>query len=109
MFGERDPAEIVAEWLKERHVRMIKSGFLRKEHITYPFDRFVLYEFSHHSGGTASYSLANYYDWFDFSPSGVLLRKKLTDKGDFVKKCRILKILNIKDDHADVMREGDEK
>jgi len=75
MFGERDPAEIVAEWLKERHVRMIKSGFLREEHITYPFDRFVLYEFSHHSGGTAGLSLANYYDWFDFSPSGVLLRK----------------------------------
>jgi len=109
MFGERDPAEIVAEWLKERHTREIKSGFLRKEHITYPFEKFVLYEFSHYSGGTASYSLANYYRWFDFSPAGVkLTAEKRGGREIFVKKTKILKILNIRDDKKDVMR-GEEE
>lgn len=105
MFGERDPAEIVAEWLKERHTWEIKSGFLRKEHVTYPFEKYVLYEFSHYSGGTASDSLANYYRWYNFSPAGVKLTAEKLGVGEiFVKKSKILKILNIHDDKQDVMK-----
>ena len=105
MFGERDPAQIVADWLKELHSREIKSGFLRREHTTYPFEKFVLYYFSHYCGGTSSYSLADYYHWYDFRPAGVLLSNHGSmGKDVFVKKSAILNILNIRDDKQDVMR-----
>ena len=109
MFGERDPAQIVADWLKELHSREIKSGFLRKEHTTYPFEKFVNYYFSHYCGGTASYSLADSYHWYDFTPGGVWLSNHGSNGKDvFVTKYAILKILNIKDDHANVMK-GEEE
>jgi len=107
MFGERDPAQIVAEWLVEWHDHLVKCGHITKKHIGYELADYVLGEFSHYSGGTAHGSLADAgYKWYDFSPKGCHLNQRCYMGGEvFIKKSAILRVLGIRDDGRDIMKE----
>lgn len=106
MFGERDPVNVICEWLTTYHKELIKRGFIRREHRGYKFSDFVLNYFSSYAGGTAHGILKDYFDTYDFSPTGVKLNSwGSKDKELFVKKSDILKMLNIKDDHKDLLKD----
>ena len=100
LFGERDPAAIVASWLESYHAELVKQGF-GWERTTLAY--FVLYEFSHYCGGTAHGELAEHYFGYDFSPAKCRLVDR-EGRETIIKKNAILRLLNIKDDHGDVMK-----
>lgn len=102
MFGERDPANIVVDWLKTAYEH--KEEEYDERDIS--FEKFVLDKFSTWSGGSASQTLReNGYIFYGFSPSGVeLARQNFSDKV-FIKKSVLLKMLNIKDDHKDILKD----
>lgn len=102
MFGERDPANIVVEWLKTAY----KNRADEYDDREISFEKFVLDKFSTWSGGSASQTLReNGYIFYGFSPAGVeLARQSYSDKV-FIKKSVLLRMLNIKDDHKDLMKD----
>lgn len=105
LFGEVDPLSLVCKMFRDSYDWWINHDRMPEIERHMDFSEFVLRHFSSYQGGTAPQELKDAgYRHYGCSPKGVELWRD--DGNILVPKVKILRMLQVTDDHKDIMRDA---